>query len=94
MWGRSYSDHSVYAEPHRLALFIDVADSMKKDRVGLLAGVRKMCEEDRKMSSSSAGVGFHVLFHLEIDIETNEFEIEDKLGRRLLIAIAPMYSDV
>ena len=80
MWGRSYSDHSVYADPHRLALYVDIAESVKRDRSSVLQGIRSMCRRDREASSGSAGVGFHVLFHLEIDIETNEFEIEDKLG--------------
>ena len=78
MWSRSYCEHSIYHDVHRLSLYIDIAESIKNKSYheSLLNIVRK---EKLMSDSMSSGVGFHVLFFIEIDIETDEDEIDEKI---------------
>ncbi len=78
MWSRSYSEHSIYHDVHRLSLYIDIAESMKNKSYheSLINIVKK---EKLTSDSMSSGVGFHVIFFIEIDIETDEDEIDEKI---------------
>jgi len=80
MWSTSFNSESGFCpEGHVLALYVNVSNDLSgremKDKLS------RLMESNDTIKSVGGRGGIHVLFHLEIDIATDDAEVERKLSR-------------
>lgn len=78
-WSGSFFDISIIKDIHRLCLYIDIGSALKDSTILFRACDVIQNDIDRYSGNNSGGIGIHIIFNVEIEVETNDDEIDDKL---------------